>query len=147
MHQKKMMSEKPFEFGENVVNKKDFYASKQTITLNSVDTNNIVVSDKFTFSNDGCKYFTGYSNGSVIRPLCIILPQISGYIKYFDNDGKKMSFENEDESVHLKYTEIWNKIKRFLGTRSHSQPVSDDKYIKTNLKTFSGVTSTFIFKR
>ena len=28
----------------------------------------------------------------VIRPLCIALPQKSGFIKYFDNDRKNMSF-------------------------------------------------------
>ena len=66
----------------------------------------------------------------VITALCIILPQVSEYIKYFDNGGKNMSFKIEDESVYLKYTEIWNKIKKSLNTRFHSQPIYDDKYIK-----------------
>ena len=35
---------------------------------------------------------------NVIRPLCIILPQMGRYIKYFDNAGKNMSFKIEDES-------------------------------------------------
>ena len=42
---------------------------------------------------------------------------MSGYLKYFHNSGKNMSFKIEDESVHLKYTEIWNRIKRLLGIR------------------------------
>ena len=46
----------------------------------------------------------------MIRPLRIILPQMSGYIKYFDNDGKNMAFKIEDENVYLKYDEIWNNI-------------------------------------
>ena len=50
----------------------------------------------------------------VIRPLCIILPQMSGYMKYFDNGGKNMPFKIEDEILYLKYTEIWNKIKKSL---------------------------------
>ena len=41
-----------------------------------------------------------------IRPLRIILPQMSGYIKYFDNGGKNMYFKIEDDSVFLKYNEI-----------------------------------------
>ena len=77
-----------------------------------------------------------------IRPLCIILPQISGYIKYFDNGGKNMLFKIEDESVYLKYIEIWNKIKESLNTRFHSQPIYDDKYIKTKVKTFSRMINT-----
>ena len=141
------MSEKTLKFGENVVNKKDFYASKQAIILNLVDTNSIVVSDKFKLSDDGCKYFISYSDGDIIRPLCIILPQMSGYVKYFDNGGKNMSSKIEYDIVNLKYTEIWNKIKRLLGTRFHSQPIYDVKHIKTKVKTFGDVTSTFFFKR
>ena len=64
---------------------------------------------------------------------------MSRYTKYFDNGGKNMSFKIEDESVHLKYTEIWDKIKRLLGTRFHNQPIYDDKCIKTKVKTFGGI--------
>ena len=116
-----------------MVNKKQFHASKQAITLNLVDTSKIVVSDKFKHSYDG--YFIGYlHDDDVIRPLCIILPQMSEYIKYFDNDGKNMSFKIEDKSVYSKYTEIWNKIKKSLNTRFRSQPIYDDKYIKIKVK-------------
>ena len=140
------MSEQTLQFGEKVVNKKDFYASKQAIALDSVDSSKILVSDRFKLSDDGCKYFIGYSDSDVIRPLCIVLPQMSGYIKYFDNGGKNMSFKIEHESVYLKYTKIWNKIKRLLGTKFHSQSIYDDIYIKTKVKTFGGVTSTFFSK-
>ena len=45
---------------------------------------------------------------------------MSGYITYFDNGGKSKSFKIKGESVYLKYTEIWNKIKKSLNTRFHS---------------------------
>ena len=64
---------------------------------------------------------------------------MSGYIKYFD-DGVLIKIE--DESVYLKYNEIWNKIKKTLNTRFHSQPIYDHKYIKTKVKTFSGGINT-----
>ena len=48
-----------------------------------------------------------------------------------------MSFKIEDEGMYLKYTEIWNEIKKSLSTRFHSQPVYYDKYIKTKVKRFS----------
>ena len=67
---------------------------------------------------------------------------MSGYIKYFDNRGKNMSFKIEDDSVYLKYTEIWNKIKKSSNTRFHSQPIYDDKNIKTKVKTFSSMINT-----
>ena len=101
------MSEQTLKFGEIVVNKKTFHASKQAIALNSVKTGKILVSYEFKHSDDGFKYFIGYlDDDDVIRSLCIILPQMSGYIKYFDNGEKNMSFKIEDESVYLKYTKI-----------------------------------------
>ena len=67
---------------------------------------------------------------------------MSGHIKYFDSGGKNMSFKIEDQSVYLKSTEIWNKIKNPPNTRFHGQPIYDDKYIKTNVKTFSSMINT-----
>ena len=37
-------------------------------------------------------FFCGYLNDNSIKPLCVILPQVNGYIKYFDDGGKNMSF-------------------------------------------------------
>ena len=53
-----------------------------------------------------------------------------------------MSFKIEDEVAYLKYTEIWNKIKKSLNARFHSQPIYDDKYIKNKVKTFSSMINT-----
>ena len=41
--------------------------------------------------------------------------------------------------VYPKYTDIWNKIKKSLNTRFHSQPIYDDKYIKTKVKTVNSM--------
>ena len=81
------MSGKRLEFDNIEVNKKEFHVSKQAIGLNFVDTNKIVISDKFKQSDNGFKYFIGYKDDNVIKPLCIILPRMSGFIKYFDNSG------------------------------------------------------------
>ena len=59
----------------------------------------IVVSDKFKHNNEGFKYFIGYQEGRIIKSLCIILPQMSGYIKYFENVGKNISFLIKDDKV------------------------------------------------
>ena len=69
---------------------------------------------------------------------------MSGCIKYFDNGGKSMPSKIEDESVYFQYTEIWNKIKNSLNVRFHSQPVYDEKYIKTKVKEFSSKINTFL---
>ena len=54
------MSEKTLKFGDIVVNKKEFHASKQAVDLSIGDTDKIVVSDKFKNSDNGSKYFIGY---------------------------------------------------------------------------------------
>ena len=71
----------------------------------SVIVNQIVVSDKFKHNNEGLKYFIGYQEGGIVKPLCIILPQISGYIKYLKM-GQKMFFLIKDDEVWEKYKKI-----------------------------------------
>ena len=63
----------------------------------SVILDQIVISDKFKHKNEGFKYFVGYLEGGIVKPLCIILPHMSGYIKYFENGAKNMSFFIKDD--------------------------------------------------
>ena len=86
------MSEKTLKFKNIKVNKKEFHRSKQAIDLDLVDTGKIVVSERFKHSEEGFKYFIGYQQDGIVKPLCIILPQMNGYMKYFHNGGKNMSF-------------------------------------------------------
>ena len=75
--------------------------------------------------------------------LCLILPQMSGWIKYFENSGKNMSFKIEDDEVYLKCIEIWGRIKELLfGIKLSSDSIYDDQYIKTKVQTFSEVIKT-----
>ena len=67
---------------------------------------------------------------------------MSGYIKYFENGGKKMSFIIKDNDVLDKYNEIWGKIKNTLNIKFHSMPVYDEKYIKAKVREFNGVVKT-----
>ena len=86
------MSSQKIIFGDKEVDKKTFYSSKEAILLDSVDLSIIVVSSTWKLHDTTYKYFCGYLNNDVIRPLCVILPQMNGYIKYFDDGGKNMSF-------------------------------------------------------
>ena len=82
------MSEKTLKFNNIRLNKKEFHECKQPVDLMSVNVDQIVVSDKFKHSDEGFKYFIGYKEGEIVKPLCIILSQMSGYIRYFKNGGK-----------------------------------------------------------
>ena len=83
------MSEKTLKFNNIRLNKKEFHKSKEPIDLLSVDVDQIVVSYKFKHNNESFKHFIGYREGKIVKPLCIILPQMNGYIKYFENGSKK----------------------------------------------------------
>ena len=116
--------------------KKEFHKSKQAIDLDSVDTDKIVVSDKFKHSEEGFKYFIGYQEDEIFKPLCIILLQMNGYIKYFENGGKNMSFSIKDSEVWEKYEDIWNVIKNKINIKFHSQPIYENKHLKTKVREF-----------
>ena len=108
----------------------------------SVNPYQIVAFDKFKHYNKGFKYFTGYQEGVVIKQLWIILPQMSGYIKYFENGGKNMSFLIKDDEVWEKYEQIWDVIKNKLGIKFHSEPVYEYRYLKAKVREFDGVIKT-----
>ena len=136
------MSKKTLKFDNVEVNKNEFHISKQPIALSLVNVNQILICDKFEYSDTGLKYFIGCRDDNIIRLLCIILPQMSGYIKYFDNGGKNMSFMIKDDSVLVKYNEFWNKIKKTLNIKFHSMPVYDEKYTKVKIEIVNGVVNT-----
>ena len=61
---------------------------------------------------------------------------MNGYIKYFDDGGKNMSYVTDDEKVYEKYNEIWNVVKGLLKLNFTTSPIRDDKYILAKLKIF-----------
>ena len=86
------MGEKTLKFNNAKINKKEFHKSKQATDLDS--------------SEEGFKYFIGYQEDEIVKPLCIILPQMNAYIKYFENGGKNMSFLIKNSEVWEKYEDI-----------------------------------------
>ena len=136
------MSEKTVKFNNIRLNKKEFRKPKEPIDLMSVNVDQIIVSEKLKHNNKGFKYFIGYQDGGIIKPLCIILPQMSEYIKYFRNGGKNMSFLIKDDKVWEKYKKIWDVIKNKLGIKFHSEPIYEQNYLKTKVGEFDGVIKT-----
>ena len=54
----------------------DFYKNKQVVKIDDIDVNKILVSKEEPYgTKNSFKYFTGYNDKYVIRPLCIKLPQ------------------------------------------------------------------------
>ena len=138
------ISLRKIKFGNKEVNKKEFYSSKQAISLDSVDLNKIVVSKKWKINDTAYKHICGYLNNDTIQPLCVILPQMDRYIKYFDDGGKNMSFVTNDEEIYKKYNKIWEVIRNLLKIDFTVSPVRDDIYLIAKLKIFNKINrSTF----
>ena len=136
------MNEKTLKFNNIKVNKKEFHKSKQVIDLDSAAIDKIVVSDKFRHSEEGYKYFIGYQENEIIKPLCIILSQMNGRIKIFENGGKKMSFLIKNDEVWEKYEDVLNVIKNKLGIKFHSEPIYEKKYLKAKIREFDSEIKT-----
>ena len=136
------MSEKTLKFNNIILDKKEFHKSKHPIDLSLVSVDKIVISDKFKHSDKGFKYFIGYKKGEIVKPLCIIFPQMNGYIRHFENGSKNMSFFIRDDKVLDKYNKIWDKVKEKLNIKFHSEPIYDKKYIKAKVREFDGVIKT-----
>ena len=115
------MSEKTLKFGDVENNNKNYATFKLLITLNLVAIDKIVISDKFKHSNKDFNYFIGYKENNIIRPLSIILPQMSRFAKYFDYGGNNLSLKIENDNMLVKYIQIWHKIKTMRSTKFHSE--------------------------
>ena len=137
------MSKKTLKFGKVEIDKKAFHASNQSTVLNLVDINQIVTFDRFKHSSKSSKYLISYEDDDSLRPLSIVFPQMSCK-KLVE---KNMSFVIEDDTVLVKYNDIWNKINKTLDIKFHSKPAYDEKYVKTKIKIFNGVVNTIFWAK
>ena len=106
------------------------------LKIEDIDINKIFVSKKESYgTKNAIKYFIGYIDNNEIKPICIRLPQIIGYGKYFD-DNKLMSFKVTDKKLLNKYNKILGKVEKLLNVKLKSKPIygEDDKYIKAKIK-------------
>ena len=93
------------------------------------------------------KYFIGYNDNNVIRPLLVKLPQMTGYARKF-NENKTMSFRVNNKQLLKNYNKIWEKIEELMNINFESRPVygDNDKYIKTKIKIYAGSIITNFHK-
>ena len=127
-------------FGEYFINRNAFHKNKRPISIDEVDIRRIVLSSKHSYGNKGSfKYFIGYikKNDPFPAPLCIKFSQINEYTKYFDNSNNYMNLLVYYKKLLKKYNEIWDKISNLLKEGLYSEPMHNDKYIKTKITIFN----------
>ena len=82
------MSGKNINFDDKKLKKSTFHKNKRIYTIDDIDVNNILVSKKEPYgTKNSLKYFIGYNDNDNIRPLCIRLPQMTGYARKFDENA------------------------------------------------------------
>ena len=93
------------------------------LKIEDIDINKISVSKKESYgTKNAIKYFIGYTDNNEIKPICIRLPQMIGYVKYFD-DNKVMSFKVTDKKLLNKYNKILEKVEELLNVKFESKPI------------------------
>ena len=126
------------------------YKNKKVFQTDYIDVNKLLVSKKKTYgTKNSFKYFIGFNDNDVIRPLCLRLPKMSGYARKFDENAT-MSFKANNKQILKDYNNIWEKFETFLKIDFESKPVygDDEKYIKTKIKIHAGsVISNFHNKK
>ena len=109
------MSGKHINFEDKKFNKSNFYKSKKLFKIEDIDINTILVSKKESRgTKNSLIYLIGYNDDDVIRPLCINLPQMIGYVKCFDSN-KTMSFKASDNKLLKKYNKIWEGVSNLMN--------------------------------
>ena len=127
------MSEKTINFGEKKINKKDFYNNKKQFNIEDIDINKTLISKPEIYKKNTRKYIIGY-NDNTISPLQLFLPKMTGYLNISENGNRKMSFFTNNNE---RYTAIWEKISDLVNKKFDSDPIYNNKYIKTKLRSYN----------
>ena len=100
------MSGKSINFNDKKIKKSDFYKNKKINSIEDIDANKIIVSKKESYgTKNSFEFFIGYNDNDVIRPLCIRLPQMTGYARKFDENAI-MSFRVNNKQLLRNYNKI-----------------------------------------
>ena len=138
------MSGKNVNFGDKKNQKSNLYQNKKVIKIENIDANKILVSKEEPYGTKyAFKYFIGYIDNDVIKPLSIKLLQMIGYVRNFDGNST-ISFKISDKQFLKKYSQVWKRVEKLLKIEFDSKPVygDNDKYIKTKIKIFNGSVNT-----
>ena len=136
------MSEKTINFGDKKIDKKDFYNNKKQFSIKNIDTNKILISKPKSYDkNNMRKYIIGY-NDNTVSPPQLFLPKMTGYLNIFEDGTRQMSFLTDNNEFLESYTKIWEKISDLINKKFDSDPVYNNKYINTKIRSYNNDIKT-----
>ena len=109
-------------FNNKKIKKSNFYyKNKNIFYIDDIDVNKILVSKKDQCGKyNSFKYFIGFNDNGVIRPLYLFLSQTTGYINKIT-----MSLMIKDIQLLKNYNKIWKKIEKLM--KIDFNMINDDK--------------------
>ena len=134
------MSRKNINFGDKKIKKSDFYENKKVTKIEDIEVNKILVPKKEPYgTKNSFRYFIGYNNNDVIRPLCIKLPQMTSYVRKFEGNTT-MSIKISNKQLLKRYNQIWKRVEKLLKIEIDCESVhsDNDKHIKIKLAIYAG---------
>ena len=143
------MSGKSINIDDKKVNKSEFYKNKKVTSIDDLDVNKILLSKKEPYdTKNALKYFIGYNENDVIRPLCLRLPKMTDYAKKI-NENTTIPFRVNSKQFLKNYHKIWEKVEKLMRIDFESKPVfgDDDKYIKSKIKIYAGSMITNFYEK
>ena len=131
------MNGKNINFNYKNIKKSDFYnKNKKIFNVDDIEANKILVSKKEQYDKyNSSKYFTGYNDNNVIRPLYLFISQTTGSINKFDKNKITMSLVIKDIQLlknTIRYGKKTEKLMKIDFTTKTTYGDDDDKYIKIN---------------
>ena len=128
------ISTRIIDFNDKKIKKSDFCnKNKKIFNTSDIDINKILVSKKETYGKyNSFKYFIGYNDNNIIRPLHLRLSQMTDYINKFDENKITMSFMIKDKQLLKNYNKIWKKVEKLMKIHFNTKTTygDDNKYIK-----------------
>ena len=88
-------------FKNKKIKKKDFYnKNKNVFNINDIDVNKILVYKKEKYGEyNSSKYFIGYNDNDVVKPLYLDLSQMTGYFNKFNENKNKNKNKNKNSII------------------------------------------------
>ena len=117
--------------------------------LGDLDIEKVLLSNKISFGEKNYKYFISYFyNGNKVKPLYVVLPKMSAYVKSYDGPTKWVYFLIEDSDLLEKYNTIWNKVSSYIKKKKiDSELVYNKNDLKTKVKSHDDKVTGFYNKK
>ena len=129
------------------IEKNKFYLHNTPILLGDEDIEKVLVSNKVSFGEKNSKCFIGYLyDNHKVKPLHIMLPKTTAYVKRYGGQTKWRHFLTEDDLLE-KYNSIWDKVCADVKKEFDSKPVYNKSYLKTKIKSHGNEVTDFYDKK